>query len=243
MAHRLDKYRPVLPLLQKTAADSQRWALGDLARTPATTVAFVNAHAINIAVANHPFREFLLASDYLLRDGIGAQIALKFFGLGKTKNLNGSDLIAPIISQYKDRRLAIFGASDAALDACRSRLEGEGFTQIVSTLNGFLDDVAYLKACAETRPEVILVCMGMPRQELLAAKLVKAGHGNLIICGGGWADFYSGTKPRAPVWVRRLSLEWVYRLYREPKRLGRRYTIDISRFFGAILCARLSVRK
>src|SRR5690606_7342710 len=102
---------------------------------------------------------------------------------------------------------------------------GEG-ERVVSLLHGFHADEVYVADCRRARPEIVILCMGMPRQELLTRTLRESGYSGLIICGGGWADFYSGAKARAPLWVRRLSLEWLYRLLREPRRLGRRYTVD-----------------
>ena len=238
-----NKYRVLPPLLKKTAADSRRWKIGDfLTEGKSVSISFLNAHAVNIAVENDNFRDFLMASDYLLRDGIGLKIALLAFHLGETENLNGTDLIPRIIGQYKDRRIAIWGASGVALAACRARLEKEGFTNIVSTLHGFLEDDVYVQQCAQVKPEIVILCMGMPRQELLARRLAGGQYAGLVICGGGWVDFYSGTKPRAPLWVRCLSAEWIYRLIKEPKRLGKRYTIDVIRFFYALAQAKSCMR-
>jgi exopolysaccharide biosynthesis WecB/TagA/CpsF family protein len=68
--------------------------------------------------------------------------------------------------------------------------------------------------------------MGMPRQEEMACVLRAAlTHPCLIVCGGAIIDFLGGRAPRAPVWMRRFGLEWVYRLMQEPGRLFRRYVL------------------
>lgn len=68
--------------------------------------------------------------------------------------------------------------------------------------------------------------MGMPKQELVSQQLSQQlQHPALIINGGGIVDFMSGTKQRAPVWLRKIGMEWSYRLFLEPKRLWRRYVI------------------
>lgn len=227
-------------LLQKTAVDSRSWKLPEqFSSENLLTISFLNAHGINTAVRTPAFYNFLMNSDFLLRDGIGVKLALKLFNLGETDNLNGSDLITQIIYAFKNKNLAIFGASDEALQACRARLNGEGVANIVAMEHGFHDDEFYLRVCEQARPDYVILCMGMPRQELLAVKMKKRHSTGLIICGGGWADFYSGVKVRAPEWVRKLSLEWAHRLIKEPKRLGRRYTIDIFYYFAVIFWARL----
>ena len=234
-----DSPNRVADLLEKTAKDSRAWVKpSDFSAGHPLTLSFLNAHGVNTASRNEIFYNFLMESDWLLRDGIGVKLALKLFNLGETENLNGTDLISVLVHFYKDRKLAIFGASDAALTACRLRLESEGVTHIVAMEHGFHEDQFYLRLCEDVKPEIILLCMGMPRQELLAVKLKDRKSAGLIICGGGWADFYSGIKIRAPEWVRKCSLEWLHRLVREPKRLGRRYTIDIIYYFYLITRSR-----
>lgn len=234
----------VTSLLEKTAKDSRHWDLSSIhiGKRP-LVISFLNAHAINNAVTNTEFFEFLMSSDYLLRDGIGIKLALQLFNLPETDNLNGTDLISRIIPLFKESKIAIFGASNEALEACRLRLQAEGVQNIVAMEHGFHNDEVYINACSNTSPELVLLCMGMPRQELLAARLRQNGLGGILICGGGWADFYSGIKIRAPEWVRRYSLEWLHRLWREPRRLGKRYTIDILYYFLVIFTARLRYKK
>lgn len=226
-------------LLAKTANDSRRWTLpeGFSAEKP-VMVSFLNAHGINTAVRNSAFYNFLMDSDFLLRDGIGVRLALKLFNLGETENLNGTDLITVLIHSFRNKKLAIFGASDAAISSCRKRLESEGVSNIVAAENGFHADDFYLKLCEQVKPDYVVLCMGMPRQELLAARMKERKSAGMIVCGGGWADFYSGVKIRAPEWVRKLSLEWLHRLVKEPKRLGKRYTVDILYYFFVIFRAK-----
>lgn len=227
-------------LLNKTSTDSKSWLVNATCDGQDTKMlAFLNAHALNTAAAHQAFANALLKSNFLLRDGIGVKIAMGLFGLEPGPNLNGTDLIPQVIRKNKGRSIAIFGASLEALTAVKSRLEQEeGIQTIVSLEHGFHDFPVYLQICEEKKPDIVILCMGMPKQEVLAAELVRNHVAKLVICGGGWADFYSGTKKRAPVWVRKLSLEWIYRLLSEPKRLGKRYTVDILKYFYVILRAR-----
>lgn len=237
-----EKYSKVYNLFVKTQNNSLSWKIDDFLRVgKAKTIYFLNAHAVNNAVKNKEFFNTIIEGDYLLRDGIGVQMAFKFFGLESTKNLNGTDLIPEIIKQYKDKKIALFGASDKVLKATNNRLHSEGYKNIVISLNGFYNDIKYIEACKAHNPDIVILCMGMPKQELLSKQL--SSHAQLIICGGGWIDFYSGTKDRAPRWIRSINLEWVYRLVKEPKRLGKRYTIDILYYFYIILCTKLFRKK
>lgn len=228
-------------LFEKTAYDSKRWNLDtfrDLANGP-LIISFLNAHAVTTASRKPEFKEFLGQSDFLLRDGIGVKIGMKIFGLEKTENLNGTDLITVLLDQLKEKSLAIFGASEETMAVTKAKLESNGYDNIQVTHHGFHEDDFYLQQVKELKPDVVLLCMGMPRQELLAQKLSAEKYNGVIICGGGWADFYSGVKPRAPKFMRKLALEWLYRLMREPMRLGKRYTIDILDFFRIVLLERM----
>ena len=230
MPTREETYRLSYALLQKTRDDSLAWETeGLLSSDENKAVYFLNAHGVNNAITNSVFAEQLLLGDYVLRDGIGLDLAFRLLKLGRTENLNGTDLIPKIIGQYKDRRIAVFGSSEQTLIDLKARLTKEGYTNIVAMEHGFHDDEHYVQACETAKPEILLLCMGMPRQEELSAKVKP--HAKLTICGGGWADFYSGTKSRAPVWVQKINMEWFYRLANEPVRLGKRYTVDIVRYF------------
>lgn len=228
-------------LLEKTASDSQNWNMTKFLSPPTQkTLSFLNAHAVTTADRNPDFARFLYESDQLLRDGIGVKIGLKLFGLGETENLNGTDLITLILKEAQDKKIVIFGASEETMHITNKKLTAKGFRNIVSCLHGFHDNLTYLEEIKEKQPDIVLLCMGMPRQELLAADIKKQNYSGLIICGGGWADFYSGAKPRAPLWMRKFGLEWFFRLINEPKRLGKRYTVDIIYFFYVVIKDRLS---
>ena len=230
--------KEIYNILEKSRNDSIDWKLDNIDKK---TIYFLNAHGVNLAVKNRQFAEIISNGDYLLRDGIGVSLAFKLLGMGKTKNLNGTDLIPQIIRQYKDKKIVLLGSSDESLNAAKNRLESEGFTNIALTLHGFHDHHIYIDACKEHSPDIAIICMGMPRQEILSQQLKP--YAKLIICAGGWVDFYSGTKPRAPRYMQKLGVEWLHRLAKEPQRLGKRYTIDILYYFYNIFRIWLVSRK
>jgi beta-1,4-glucosyltransferase len=84
--------------------------------------------------------------------------------------------------------------------------------------------------------EVILVALGDPLQEEWIRDNMHASNAILFVCVGALFDFLSGKAVRAPRWVQRIRLEWFYRLLQEPRRLARRYSVDIARFL--YLCLR-----
>ena len=200
-------------------------------------LAFVNAHAMNSAAISRDFFEAIMSADLVLRDGIGMAILLRLLNQSPGLNLNGTDLIPKVIRRYAGRPIALFGTEDPYLARAQEK--------ILSTLapgsacvsaHGFHDTAHYVHQAARHRPSLIVLGMGMPRQEEVAAVLRAAlGYPCLIVCGGAIIDFLGGKTSRAPGWMRSLSLEWMYRLALEPKRLFRRYVLGNPLFIARAL--------
>ena len=203
-----------------------------------TVLSFVNAHAINLAWNNVGLREAFLGSDVVLRDGIGVEIVLPWFQMPAGINMCGTDLIPKLISAFNGRPLAIFGTKSPWLENAKKVIE-DGGGVITSMTDGFQDTDHYLELAAAHRPDIIVLAMGMPKQELLSIKLKnRLDYPVLIVNGGAVIDFMGGKVSRAPNLVRRVKLEWLYRLMLEPKRLFERYIIGNPLFLAR--CARIS---
>jgi len=95
----------------------------------------------------------------------------------------------------------------------------------VSLHDGFAEVHTYLELARDLQPELIVLGMGMPKQELVASQLAASGVPCVIVCGGAILDFLGGKVARAPQWMRRLGGEWIFRLMKEPKRLFMRYVV------------------
>jgi N-acetylglucosaminyldiphosphoundecaprenol N-acetyl-beta-D-mannosaminyltransferase len=202
-------------------------------------LSFVNAHAANLAWSTPGMRESLLRSDLLLRDGIGVKLGMKVFGRAPGLNMVGTDLIPRIAQAYQGRRAALFGTRPPWLEAARDKLEVGGLV-VVACHDGFAPPETYLELAAETKPELIILAMGMPRQEELAVRLrERLSHPALIVNGGAILDFLGGKVARAPEFMRNHGMEWVYRLSLEPRRLARRYLLGIPAFFSHVAVTRL----
>jgi N-acetylglucosaminyldiphosphoundecaprenol N-acetyl-beta-D-mannosaminyltransferase len=213
-------------IVRVQSARGERQLLDSLARpTEPLVLAFVNAHAMNSAAAAEDFFNALMATDLIVRDGIGMAILLRLLNQAPGLNLNGTDLIPKIMARYAGRSIALFGTQDPYLTQARELVE----TRVAPAsrciaAHGFLETAAYLHLAAEHRPALIVLGMGMPRQEEVAMVLRAAlGYPCLIVCGGAIIDFLGRKTSRAPVWMRRTGLEWTYRLALEPRRLFRRY--------------------
>ena len=193
--------------------------------------AFVNAHALNLCCKDVHFLRQLLESDYVFRDGSGMKLLFRMLGVDPGLNLNGTDFIPQIVKVYAGRSCALFGTKEPHLDRAAEVMQEKGVTP-VCIMDGFREDNAYLQAARSQPASLIVLGMGMPKQERVARLLASnLDHPCLIICGGAILDFMSGRVTRAPLIFRRLGIEWLYRLAQEPGRLFRRYVIGNFVFF------------
>ncbi len=187
--------------------------------------AFVNAHALNLCCNDAAFLHHLLESDYVFRDGSGMKILYKMLGCDPGLNLNGTDLIPRIIALYAGCDTALLGTNNPYLERAAEIVKEKGVHPVLM-MDGFQEDKAYLDAARDRPAPLIILAMGMPKQERVAALLAdNLDYPCLIVCGGAILDFMGGKVTRAPLLFRRFGLEWAYRLGQEPRRLFRRYVI------------------
>ena len=209
-----------------------------------TMLGFVNAHAMNSVAGAADFYEALVSADTLLRDGSGMATLFSLLGMPPGCNLNGTDFIPRLITQFSGRSMALLGTREPSLSRAASAVAQLAPASQLTLAHGFLpvDDYVHLmqaQPCA-----LIVLGMGMPRQELVACSLrAQLDYPCLIVCGGAIIDFLGGKTARAPVWMRRLGLEWVYRLAQEPARLFRRYVLGNPLFLARALRLRLAQRR
>lgn len=202
-------------------------------------LSFVNAHAANLAWTNAVFADSITSSDIVVRDGIGMRILLDLLGRPSGENLNGTDFIPELLDLIpRDRSLAIYGTQDPYLSAGVGHLRNMGFKTVYAE-HGFHAPDYYVASFIERSPSVVVLAMGMPKQESIATLLKRASVEKqlpaLIINGGAIVDFMANRFPRSPLWMQQRGLEWLYRLYIEPKRMFRRYVVGNVLFLSRAL--------
>lgn len=183
---------------------------------------------------------------YLVNDGIGLDLAaLLIHGKRFPANLAGTDLLPQWWMDCTDRkqrlRFFLLGGTRPVLDAASRRLEAMGHL-VVGTCDGYQQlrhrGSHLLTDIHQSQADVLIVALGNPQQEAWIASHADQLHVPVTCAVGALLDFLSGRVVRAPHWVRRLRCEWVFRLLLEPRRLCRRYTIDVLRFFWVCWRAR-----
>lgn len=211
-------------------------------RTP-TKVAIANAHTLNIVRCNAEYRQ-MLTRFTVFNDGIGIDLASRLrYREGFPDNLNGTDFIPTYLGQ-SSRKLRIFmlGAQSHVVqrafdNVCRRFPHHEwlgfhdGFFQSI-------DEPALCEQIRAARVDLLLVAMGNPLQEFWMDRCAASTGATVCVGVGALFDFLSGEVNRAPDWLRRVKLEWIYRLLQEPGRMWRRYLIGNLTFLWHAWCER-----
>jgi exopolysaccharide biosynthesis WecB/TagA/CpsF family protein len=199
-------------------------------------LSFVNAHAVNLACNDPQFFRALMSADVLLRDGLGGQILMRAIGRRPGWNMNGTDFIPRILAASKSIPIALYGSSAEVSSLAAAALLNEGAFR-VTHCDGFRSPEHYVRMIEADKPRVVVLGMGMPKQELIADAILKASaQPILVINGGAILDFMSGRFKRAPAILRRFGAEWLFRLWLEPRRLWRRYLIGNTQFLARAWC-------
>jgi exopolysaccharide biosynthesis WecB/TagA/CpsF family protein len=144
----------------------------------------------------------------------------------------GSDLTAQLFATVVDDgdEVAIVGGDEATLPALRQLFPAISFMQHIPPMGLLTNEPAMAEAAsfaAGSGARFTLLAIGSPQQELLAKRIANLPEaGGCALCIGAAVEFIGGQRKRAPVVLQKLSLEWSYRLIKEPRRLWRRYAVD-----------------
>jgi beta-1,4-glucosyltransferase len=195
----------------------------------------------NLIVKCRPLLDKMQHDDVIIvNDGVGMDIASGLIrGKKFSTNLNGTDFTPYFFKQSsKPLRVFLLGGKSEVLDKAAYYLVHTLGQVVVGTCDGYdgirrPDLVEIINA---SEPDVVLVAMGNPKQEQWILDHYQQINAKVFSGVGALFDFWAGDKPRAPAWVQRIRMEWFYRLCIEPKRLIKRYTIDIVIFL--IYCFR-----
>lgn len=246
--------RPPAPLIyllgmafENTTIDRAADALvADAAAGVNRRVFFVNAHCVNVAHRDEAYAHALACATTLYADGAGMAIAARLFGIRLADNVNGTDLF-PLLCERaaaNEVPIALLGARPGIAQRCAERMRARyPALRITFSHHGYFDDVIsehVIRRINESGARILLVAQGVPQQEIWIARNAHRLAAPVLLGVGALFDFYSGAIPRAPGAIRRLRLEWVFRLAMEPRRLGGRYLAGNPLFLARVLARRFS---
>jgi exopolysaccharide biosynthesis WecB/TagA/CpsF family protein len=208
-------------------------------------VTYVNAHSLNQACRDAEYARLLRERFVVFKDGIGVGIGARMLGQRFPKNITFTDF-SPLILRLaaeKGWRVFFVGSGPGVTETAAQRLCAQipGLC-VVGTLDGFsvwkaeAESLATIRAA---RPDVIIAGMGNPAQEKWLARNIGETGAQLGVGVGGFFDFSASVRVRAPEWMTRAGVEWIFRLVQEPGRLWRRYVIGNPEFLGRVALSRL----
>lgn len=203
-------------------------------------VYYANAHTI-VTASKHPkLNKALQHSDLLLADGSGVRWGSKLLGKPIVHNLNGTDLVPSLCKAGAKKGLSVYllGAKPGVAADAAEKLKVYPGLKIAGVQHGYFppaETQKVLEDIRQARPHLLLVAMGVPVQELWINEYASQLPGITCMGVGGLFDFVAERVPRAPLAIRDMGMEWLWRLTMEPNRLWKRYLIGNLLFCGLVI--------
>ena len=206
-------------------------------------VMYVNAHVLNQSQERPELRAALKSADLVYCDGYGVRIAAKALELPTPHRMTGADWIWSLAALCEESGQSIYllGSEPGIAREAAARL-GRWYPRldVRGTHHGYFDlesphNERVLEHIAEHKPDVLLVGMGTPLQELWVDRYFDRIDAHVVWSVGALFDYISGRMPRAPHWMADHGLEWIFRLAMEPRRMWRRYLIGNPAFLYRIM--------
>lgn len=220
-----------VPIVNTTMKDAIDWIVGCCRSGIRCRAAFVNPDCLNIAYRHAEYRSVLNDASQVWPDGIGIKLGCRILGIALRENVNGTDLFPRLCERVAKEGLSLYllgarpGIANMAGDNLQARFPA---LRISGARDGYFtpaEEAEVIEDINQSGADILLVAFGAPRQELWLAQHQDRLRPRVLLGVGGLFDFYSGQMPRAPVWMREIGLEWVWRLRQEPRRMWRRYII------------------
>ncbi|MGB2869503.1 MAG: WecB/TagA/CpsF family glycosyltransferase [Bacteroidota bacterium] len=211
-------------------------------------LSYVNVHAVNLANELPWFRDFLRESLITYCDGEGVRLGSKIIGKPLPERIVLTDWIYDVCATAQEQKwkLYLLGSTDIVLEKTVRTLQTRyPDLRFAGFHNGFFkpqENGSIVSTINRSRPDILIVGMGMPRQEKWILENIRNLKVHLIMNAGSCFDYVSGEKRRCPAWMGRLGLEWLFRLMLEPRRLWKRYLIGNPLFLMRVIRARLTAR-
>jgi len=222
-----------IPIRDTTADVFTRFLTRRLKARRRTVVCFANANMV--MCCRH--LTSILSTDpniFVVNDGIAVDIAARLRRYLFRENMNGTDFIPAFLSRASTPiAVYLLGSGQESVRGAAAALNVMPNVRVVGYQDGYSmwNDISVLRRVNEARPDILIVALGNPLQEEWILNNGPLLEVPVIFGAGALLEFLSKTKPRAPGLVRRMHLEWAFRLALEPRRLFKRYTIGTLHFF------------
>ncbi|MCC4834784.1 WecB/TagA/CpsF family glycosyltransferase [Shewanella sp. 10N.7] len=203
--------------------------------------AFVNADCLNLAATNKNYRNTINQCDQVFADGSGIRIACQLHHIGLKDNVNGTDMLPLLCEQAAKQGIKIFflGGQNGTTDEAAVNLRKQFPTlEVVGCHHGYLNkanEQQVIEQINQSGAQILLVGMGAPKQDQWISDHKAELNTGVAIGVGGLFDFFANNVSRAPVALRQVGMEWIWRLGQEPTRMWKRYVIGNPLFLARVL--------
>ena len=199
------------------------------------TAVFVNVNSVNLSHEQAELRHAINSANKVFADGSGVRMGARKLGIALKGNVNGTDML-PILcreASSTSKRLFLYGAAPGvaakAADKLRKKYPG---LRIVGVQHGFANtgnndklEQQTIDSINNSKADILLLGLGSPLQEQWLKRNRHKLKVDKALAVGGLFDYYSGNIPRAPLFLRELGFEWLWRLFQEPSKKFYRYVI------------------
>ncbi len=207
-------------------------AFAEERRTQGEATGALSLNALKVVEANRDqdVLSALEATTIVGCDGVPIRWLAKLAHGQETPRLNGTDLMMALFAHADADGLgvALVGSTHSTLQEVTRRLASDfPGARVVAQVDGFEDledEAAAIRRLRSSEPDIVLVALPSPWKEHFIARHHRDLGPSIIVAVGGSFEVFTGSVPRAPLWMQRSGLEWLHRLSQEPMRLGRRYT-------------------
>lgn len=221
--------------------DLLKVVVGWAGQTRKVTISYVNAHCLNIAVKDEAYRRLLNQFDLVYSDGVGVVWAGRFLKRRKLYKVTGRAWIGEFCRMCQEKSISLYllGGRPGVAREAQKCLQGRSpILNIVGVCDGYFhekSETEVLGELEEKKPDVLLVGMGVPRQE----KWIEANRQQIPskVCWavGALFDYVAGVEAPVPEWMERLALEWMWRMVVDLEGKWERYLIGTPLFIGRVL--------
>lgn len=205
----------------------------------ARTAFYLNANCVNISFADFEYKKILQKADLVYAGGQGVVWASRFLGAPLPERVNILDFFDSLAKELEKRQITIYllGNKLDTVKRAEDALKSKGL-RIIGSRHGFFnknEEAGIIKEINALQPNILIIGMGVPKQEKWIQAHIHELNINLCWAVGAAFDWLSGQRKRAPAWMTRCGLEWLHRLYQQPKELWKRYLIGNIIFLYHVL--------
>ncbi len=205
------------------------------------TLSYINQYVFLQIVKNKNLKNYYYDSVNLI-DGIGIYLYLVISNLGKNykiiRNVS-TDIWNKLLSHSREKNYStvLWGGHNPSLNFQETNFKSKFLKiEIFTIIDGYnYSESDALKLINDVKPKILFIGLGTPKQEIFIRENLDKINANIIIPVGSAIDYFTGYKKRAPLWMRKIGLEWSFRLFQEPKRLWKRYILGIPLFIFYVL--------